>query len=105
MIEHYFLKPETCDRIRASWLGEPIQRYVSWLHEHGYSARNVFRRVPTLMQFASYAQNRGAKAWSDLPDCVQPFVEQWVHNRGRNCRDEKARLSLARGFRNPIEQM
>lgn len=105
MIEHYFLKPETCDRIRASWLGEPVQRYVTWLHERGYAARNVFHRVPTLMQFARYAQDRGAKAWTDLPDHVQPFVEQWVHDRGANCRDEEARGSMARGVRNPIHQM
>jgi len=105
MIEHYFLKPETCDRIRASWLGEPIQRYVTWLHEHGYAARNVFRRVPTLMRFASYTQDRGAKAWADLPDHAEPFVDQMVRERGVNCRDEEARRSLARDFRNPIQQM
>ena len=105
MIEHYFLKPQTCDRIRASWLGEPIQRYVTWLHEHGYVARNVFRRVPTLMHFARYAQDHGAKAWADLPAQVEPFVEHLVHERGVNCRDEQARQSLARDFRSPIHQM
>ena len=105
MIEHYFLKPETCDRIRASWLGEPIQRYVTWLHEHGYSARNVFRRVPTLMHFARYTQDLGAKAWADLPDHVERFVEQLVHDRGGNCRNEEARQSLARNLYNPIQQM
>jgi integrase/recombinase XerD len=105
MIEHYFLKPETCDRIRASWLGEPIQCYVAWLHEHGYAARNVFCRVPMLMQFGSYAQDRGAKAWADLPAHLEPFVKQFVHDRGVNCRDEEARQSLAGGIRNPIQQM
>lgn len=105
MIEHYFLKPETCDRIRASWLGEPIQRYVTWLHDHGYVARNVFRRVPILMQFGRYAQERGAKIWADLPAQVEPFVEQLVHERGGHCRDEEARQSLARNLRNPIHQM
>lgn len=105
MIEHYFLKPETCDRIRADWLGEPIQRYVAWLHEQGYAARNVFRRVPTLMQFSRFAQERGAKAWTDLPELVQPFIEQWVGEHGVNCRDEAARQSIARGTRNPIQQM
>jgi integrase/recombinase XerD len=39
MLEHYFVKPGTIDRIRASWIGEPIERYVAWLHDHGYSAR------------------------------------------------------------------
>jgi site-specific recombinase XerD len=105
MIDHYFLKTETRDRIRASWLGEPIQRYVNWLHEQGYAARNVFHRVPVLMHFAGYAQGRGAKAWTDLPDHVRPFVEQWVHDHGVHCRNEQARQSLARGVRNPIQQM
>ncbi len=105
MIEHYFLKPKTCDRIRASWLGEPIQRYVAWLHEHGYAVRNVFRRVPMLMKFADYTKDHGAKAWADLPDQVEPFVKQLVDGRGVNCRDEKARQILFRGIRIPIQQM
>ena len=29
MLEDYYLKPDTIDRIRASWLGEPIERYVA----------------------------------------------------------------------------
>jgi len=31
MLEHYFLLPTTIDRIRRSWLAEPIERYVAWL--------------------------------------------------------------------------
>ena len=105
MIEHYFIKPETCDHIRASWLGEPIERYVSWLHERGYAARNVYRRVPMLKRFAIYAQDHGAKAWTDLPNHVQPFVEQWMHDRGGNCCDDEARQTMARSVRGPIQQM
>ena len=41
MLEHYFLKPDTIDHIRASWIGEPIEQYVTWLHEQGYAARIV----------------------------------------------------------------
>ena len=52
MIDHYFLKTKTLDRIRASWLGKPIEQYVAWLTERGYVPRNVYRRVPLLMQFA-----------------------------------------------------
>ena len=39
MLERYFVKPDTLDRLRASWIGEPIAQYVTWLHEHGYAAR------------------------------------------------------------------
>jgi hypothetical protein len=31
MLEHYFVKPDTIDEIRNGWLGEPIERYVTWL--------------------------------------------------------------------------
>ena len=31
MLEQYFSKPDTVDRIRDCWLGEPIERYVTWL--------------------------------------------------------------------------
>ena len=33
MLERYFVKPDTVDRIRASWLGAPIEKYVNWLTE------------------------------------------------------------------------
>jgi hypothetical protein len=49
MLERYFVKPATVDRVRASWIAEPIERYVDWLAEHGYAARKVFRRVPVLV--------------------------------------------------------
>ena len=32
MLENYYSKPQTIDRIRANWLGEPIERYVTWMH-------------------------------------------------------------------------
>ena len=105
MIERYFLKHQTQDRIRANWLAEPIERYVTWLHEQQYAPRNVHRRVPVLMQFAFYAQSRGAKVWTDLPNHVQPFVQRWLRERGSRCSNERARKKLANCIRGPIEQM
>ena len=31
MLERYFVKPSTVDRIRASWLAPEIERYVEWM--------------------------------------------------------------------------
>lgn len=28
MLENYFVKPDTIDAIRASWIGGPIEQYV-----------------------------------------------------------------------------
>jgi len=32
MLERYFIRPETVDRIRNCWLGEEIQTYVAWAY-------------------------------------------------------------------------
>jgi len=105
MFERYFVKPETIDHLRAAWLGEPIERYVTWLHEHGYAARNVFRRVPLLRQFGEFAQAHGATRWEELPAYVEPFVTVWVQQHGPPCPTEAARRHLASDARNPIQQL
>ena len=105
MLENYYLKPKTIDRIRANWLAEPIERYVAWLHDRGYAARNVFHRVPFLLRFGAYAQSKGAKAWSDLPQHVQGFVDDWMRGRHENYRTERARKCVVNAVRGPIEQM
>ena len=46
MLEQYFLKPTTVDRIRSNWLAPQIEGYVEWMHREGYADRNVFQRVP-----------------------------------------------------------
>lgn len=105
MLEQYFIKPETIDRIRASWIGEAIEQYVTWLTEQGYAPRNVYRRVPILMHFGEFAWERGARAWKELPNHVSSFVEDWVRERGKNCTTRRARKSVENNTRNPIQQM
>ena len=46
MLEEYFVKPATIDRIRGSWIAAEIETYVAWLVEQGYSTKSVWRRVP-----------------------------------------------------------
>lgn len=103
MLERYFLKPETVDRLRASWIGDPIELYVQWLAEHGYAARNVYRRVPILRQFGEFAKQHGAMNFEDLKDCVDPFVSQWVTEH-RNHYREVPRW-VEHSARIPVEQM
>src|SRR5215471_16455176 len=59
MLERYFVKPSTVDRIRASWLAPEIERYVEWMDSQGYAIRNVFHRVPMLCRFAEFAKQHG----------------------------------------------
>lgn len=105
MIEQYFKKPATWDRIRACWLFELIERYVSCLHDKGFAKRNIYHRVPVLMHFAAYAQGQGATTWADLPCHVQPFADGWLRERGSNCRTGRARGHVLNAARGPVEQM
>lgn len=101
-LQDYFLRPDTIDRIRSSWIGSAIEKYVDWLSQHQYSPRNVWRRVPLLMRFGDFARARGATRWSDLPDHVDAFVAQWAADRG-HLRQPRRRFEVE--ARNPVEQM
>jgi site-specific recombinase XerD len=105
MLEEYFVKPATVDRIRASWIGPQIERYVEWLAEHGYRAATVHSRVPVLVAFGEFAATREAETIGDLPAHVSAFVTEWVAERPRWRRDGGARPALAKEIRGPIEQM
>jgi site-specific recombinase XerD len=103
MLERFFLKPDTVDRLRTSWIGEPIERYVQWLAEHGYATRNVYRRVPILRQFGDFAQQQGAKSFEDLELSVEPFISQWVRDHGSHYKEVPRWVEHE--ARTPVEQM
>lgn len=105
MLERYFIKLETIDRIRGSWIGEPIEKYVEWLTENGYASRNIFRRVPILMHFGKFAQVRGAKTWDELPDYVVPFANVWTREHGQDRKTERGRKGVFNEARTPVQQM
>jgi len=104
MLERYFIKPQTVDRIRDLWLGPEIERYVVWLSEQGYADRTVLRRVPLLARFAEFAQLRGAAAVEDLPSHVEAFVTEWL-GRWRPVRCGESTPEMAKEVRGPIEHM
>jgi hypothetical protein len=103
MLESYFVRPQTVDRIRASWIGAEVERYVGWLAEHGYAARCVHARVPMLVAFGEFARVRGSRTVEELPGHVEPFVAAWVVERHWH-RRVGARPS-EKEVRGPIEQM
>lgn len=105
MLERYFVRPATVDRIRAAWLGEPIERYVSWLHESGYAARNVAVRVPLLVRFGEFAQAHGATSFDQLPAHADAFVTEWVARHSDWCRSDADRRCVTNAARGPVEQL
>ena len=104
MLEQYFHKPSTIDRIRNCWLGEAIEQYVDSLIEHGYKERNIYRRVPLLRQFAEFTWAKGARQQEELVAFVEPFVAHWLAARDTG-RSAKRTRQLANEVRGPVEQL
>ena len=105
MLEEYFVKPDTIDRIRASWIGPEIERYVAWLAGQGYRPRTVLHRVPLLLGFAEFAWGRGARTAEDLPGHVEAFVAGSVARREACRRGGPVKQEPSKEFRGPVEQM
>lgn len=105
MLERYFVRPATLERIRASWIGLVIERYVVLLSDQGYATRNFYTRVPILVHFGELARRRGATRITDLPAHVDAFVAYWTRKHGATCKTTEARKKVACAARNPVEQM
>lgn len=102
MLEKYFVKPTTLDRLRGSWLAYQIEDYAVWLVGHGYSARCVWSRIPIVYAFGEFARERGAGAVGDLPTHVEAFVAQRVARRDSQTGSTRP---MAKEVRGPVEQM
>ncbi len=104
MLERYFVLPDTVDRIRSFWIGQPIEKYVAWLVEKGYSARSIYRRVPVLMRFGGFAHSRGVSVFEELPAHVEAFIDSYLNERAKH-KTERRRKQMAKEIRTPVEQM
>ena len=105
MLEKYYVRPTTVDRIRQSWIASTIEQYVCWLDSERYSQRSVSRRILLVVAFGEFAKSHGATALSHLPDHVEPFVQAWVAEHAKRTRNACARKKIADCTRNPIRQM
>ena len=104
MLERYFVFPHTVDRIRASWIGEAVERYVEHLAERGYADRTIHYRVPLLIEFGEFAHAQGAKVWPELSAYAEDFIAERAKRRGCGARGAKPRPGVAKEIRGPIEQ-
>jgi integrase/recombinase XerD len=105
MLEHYYVRPDSVDRIRSAWMGAPIEKYVEWLTEQGYAARTVLRRMPLLMEFGEFARQRGVTTLEELPGQVEAFALHWLEKHGAGCKTDQAREKVKEVARNPVDQM
>jgi len=101
MLEQYFLKSSTIDRLRGSWIAAEIEAYVAWMAGQGYRAKSIWRRVSVGFAFGEFAWERGACTVGDLPTHVEAFVAARVaaHHAASSTRP------MAKEVRGPVEQM
>ena len=104
MLEDYYLKPSTIDRIRESWLIDAIEKYVQSLVDKQYTVSSINRRIPLLVKFAEYAWAHGARTTQDLPTHVEPFVDRCVSSRQLRGKSKEARRVAYSAIRTPIKQ-
>jgi site-specific recombinase XerD len=104
MLEKVYAQPKTVDRILASWIAGPVDRYVGWLMEQQYSARSIARRVPICVSFGEYAKLQGVTSVDELPASVASFVDAWTAERCAHLSAEE-RKKVGDSVRNPIQQM
>ena len=105
MLEHYYVKPSTIDRIRNSWLGSQMDDYVGWMEANGYSSRTVFRRLPPLFSFAEFAQRRGCIDVTSALSLVDEFVSEWLVQRGAQAKTSASMRKHAIDIGNAARQM
>lgn len=101
MLEKYFVKPSTVDRLCGSWLSDQIVAYVEWLASHGYSDRCVLSRVPIVFAFGEFARERGVGTVEELPGQVDGFVAARV---ARHAALTGGSRPMSKEVRSPVEQ-
>ena len=105
MLDQYYVRPTTVDRIRSSWIASAIEAYANWLTAQRYRQRSVLQRIPIVVAFGEFAKTHGAAEIADLPDHVEPFVAAWVVDRSGRKSKARTRRKMAQCTRNPIRQM
>jgi integrase/recombinase XerD len=60
MLEKYYIRPATIDRLYESWIASAVEQYVAWMAERRYADRSVYRRIPILVSFGEFAKTHGA---------------------------------------------
>ena len=103
MLERYYVRPRTVDRIRGIWLGLAIERYAESLSEKRAAVQTVRAAVQRLVRFNEFALSRGATTWEELPTLGEAFIAQWIHDHSGYCRTARDHASVKAQARSPVE--
>jgi len=98
MLESYYAKPESADRLRALWLGPAIDRYAEWLVSRHVAKMTALGHFQILAQFNQFVVRRGVRTHEDLPGQIDAFVRYRLraHRWARTARDRGTVLTHSR---------
>src|SRR5215472_6341591 len=104
MLESYYAKPESADRLRALWLGPAIDRYAEWLLSRQVAKMTALGHFQILAQFNRFVVRRGVHTHDDLPAHIDAFVRHRLrtHKGARTARD---RGTVRTHSRTVVEQL
>jgi integrase/recombinase XerD len=105
MLDHYFVRPESADRLRALWLGPAIDRYAQWLAARQAAKDTARQHLRTLVDLNRFTEARNVQRWDELPALVDDFVRYRFRLRGKWCRTAKDRRTVRSQSRSPVEQL
>lgn len=75
MLDHYFVRPRTVDRIRGLWLGPAIEQYVDWMwqrHAAGRPSRPRFSGSSALISSPCLAAPPPGRSFPCSPRVLLP---------------------------------
>jgi integrase/recombinase XerD len=105
MLEHYYSRPATVDRIRSLWLGPAISRYAEWMAEQQVPRASALFRLQTMVLFDRFVTSRNVRSLEELPAQIEPFIEEWRRTRGRRPHSASYARWLRPGPRTALEQL
>jgi integrase/recombinase XerD len=78
MLERYFLRPTTVDRIRSNWLASQIEHYVEWMHAQKYAEYSITHRTSILCRVADFGGTNGSTDLASASSLVERFGDHWI---------------------------
>lgn len=105
MLKRYFVRPDTIDRIRSSWIGGAIEAYVKRLAEQGHASRSVFRCACRF--YGSSRSSLAITARQISSSSLRGSIPSSMPGRSSTVRRTRARpgKKAASDARNLVEQM
>ena len=103
MLERYYARPRTADRIRGLWLGPAIEQYVEWMTQRQAAVQTVKGAVQRLVHFNEFALSFGPTTREKLPALAEAFVAHWIREHSGYCRTAQDRAAVNSQARIPVE--